>query len=163
MKKLNVKAAVALLLFFVIGGCKNEPGYKQLRQQVMDVHDKVMADGERAVKNKMILDTLSQEKLKDTVLSKTGLDTLEEQKKIKFLVSSLDKADNDMMDWMHDFQPDIEGKSNEEAVKYFQEELVKINNLDKRYQTAIHESDVYLQKFGLKPEHDEQGHDHTKH
>ncbi|WP_343522618.1 hypothetical protein [Pedobacter sp.] len=167
MRKLTKKcsgAAAMLTLGVVMAiGCKNEPDYKVFRQEVMDLHDKVMEDGEKAVKNRMALDTLSKIKLKEIKMGRPDLDTAEEKNKINLLIARLTKADDNMMDWMHAFQPDIEGKSNAEAIKYFQNEMTKIKKLDGEYKQALEESDAYLEKFNLKPASPVTEHDHSKH
>jgi hypothetical protein len=163
IKKCSGAVAVLTLCAALITGCKSEPDYKAVRQQVMDLHDKVMGDGEKAVKNRMVLDTLSRVKLKELKQGKPDLDTAEEKSKIILLINKLTKADDNMMEWMHAFQPDIEGKSNGEAVKYFQNEMTKIKKLDGEYKQALDESDAYLKKFNLKPASSEAEHDHSKH
>jgi hypothetical protein len=163
IKKSSLTFASVALCAAMITGCKSEPDYKAVRQEVMDLHDKVMGDGEKAVKNKMVLDTLARVKLKELKMGKPDLDTTEEKRNISLLITKLTKADDNMMDWMHNFQPDIEGKSNAEAVKYFQVEMGKIKKLDGEYKQALDESDAYLKKFNLKPASEEAEHDHSKH
>lgn len=167
MKKITKKSAAALAILVICTaitmGCKSGPDYKAVRQEVMDLHDKVMEDGEKAMKNRMILDTLSKFKLKAIKASQTDIDTASEKKNITLLIAKLTKADDNMMDWMHDFDPDIEGKNNEEAVKYFQGEMTKIKKLDSEYKQALNESDAYLKKFNMKPVSPEAEHDHSKH
>ncbi|WP_293785690.1 hypothetical protein [uncultured Pedobacter sp.] len=163
IKKCSLAVGLLALCAAVITGCKSEPDYKTVRQEVMDLHDKVMGDGEKAVKNRMVLDTFARVKLKELKQIKPDLDTAEEKNKINLLIAKLSKADDNMMDWMHGFQPDIEGKSNAEAVKYFQGEMTKIKKLDNEYKHALDESDAYLKKFNLKPTSQEAKHDHSKH
>lgn len=170
MKNLIMKQSYRLLiagafcsLFFA--ACQNQPDYKEVRQQVMDLHDKVMADGEKVVKNKMILDTIGKLKLKALKAAQPTLDTLAEKKKIAELVDKLNKADEKMMDWMHDFKADVQGKDNAEAVKYFSGEMTKIKALDEQYKNVITESDAYLKKLNLKPAETPAAaqHNHNKH
>jgi len=154
-----------LIGLILIGSCKNEPDYKVVRQEVMDIHDKIMVDGERAIKNKMVLDTLSKTKLKELNQAHPELDTLAEKIQIAKLVEKLSQADEMMMDWMHEFQADIEGKTNEQAVTYFKGEMVKVVNLDQFYKEVLKESDAYLKKFNLSSVKGEKEvpHDHSKH
>lgn len=168
MKNLIFKNPTYLLLVLIMAasliyGCKTEPDYKIVRQQVMDLHDKVMGDAEQAVNNKMLLDSLSKFKLKEIKAMQPDLDTASAQKQISSLIGKLVQADEGMMDWMHNFQPDIEGKSNKEAIKYFKSEMVKIENLDKIYKKTLIESDDYLKNFNLKSHAEGVFHDHSKH
>jgi len=168
MKKSTFKLPTYLVVILASGllmvqSCKTAPDYKVVRQEVMDLHDKVMADGEDAVRNKMLLDTLSRIKLPAIKTAQPALDTALEQRKIAALVAKLTKADDEMMDWMHAFQPDTEGKSNEQAVSYFRAEMVKISALEKSYARALQESDAYLKKFDMKPNGHAATDDHSKH
>ncbi|GGE38830.1 hypothetical protein GCM10011413_00470 [Pedobacter psychrotolerans] len=144
-------------------GCNNETDYKVIRQEVVDLHNKVMEDGEIASKNRLMLDTLSRIGLKAFKDTQPGIDTITEQKNIAILIGKLDQVDQDMMKWMQEFEPDVEGKGNAEAVKYFEGERIKIKKLDSQYKQILNESDVYLKKFNLIPSSHSMEHDHGKH
>ncbi|MET3114919.1 hypothetical protein AAKU52_002659 [Pedobacter sp. CG_S7] len=170
MKNLLFKYKFNNFYFLLLGillmvSCQNEPNYKAVRQEVMDLHDKIMVDGERAIKNKMILDTLSKSKLKQLKQLHPEIDTLQEKVQIVKLVEKLSQADEMMMDWMHEFQADIEGKSNAQAVTYFKGEMVKVANLDHFYEELLKESNAYLKKFNLNSVEVEKEvpHNHSKH
>ncbi|MFD2286932.1 hypothetical protein GJU39_09285 [Pedobacter petrophilus] len=139
--------------------CKSERNYKEVRQEVIDIHNKVMADGEQAEKYRMMLKDLSKIQLDQPILN----DTLSRRNEISVLIGKLTKADQNMLDWMQRFQPDIEGKSNSEAVKYFKDEMIKIKKLDAQYQEALKESGVFLKKFNVKALADTTKQDHHKH
>jgi len=114
-----------VLFLFLIGvvlGCvqpKKTNDYKVVRHEVMQFHDVVMEDQGIIVKNQMKLDTLLKD-LKGLKAKYSNVDTLQESTVLKSLIGDLVKADDDMNNWMHQFEPDITGKSNEEAVAYFQ-------------------------------------------
>jgi hypothetical protein len=144
---MKTKIAFILVIAALWFGCKNEPDYKVVRQQVMDHHDQLMIDGEIAIKNKMQLDTLSNEGLKKLKLVDPTLDTLKEKQQIASLIQMLNKADEHMMDWMHDFQADIGQKNNAQAVAYFNGEKTKLNTMDSLYRIALKQSDDYLKRF----------------
>ncbi|MDQ8052211.1 MAG: hypothetical protein REI78_04255 [Pedobacter sp.] len=140
---------IAFLAFGLLFGCNSEADYKVTRQEVMDLHDKLMIDGEIAIRNKMRLDTLGKQGLKKLKSTLIELDTLLEKQQIDRLIAMLNGADDQMMDWMHNFQADVEGKSNAQAVAYFQGEKVKLYKLDSIYRTALAQSDEYLKRFKL--------------
>ncbi|MNY83295.1 hypothetical protein D3C86_2259730 [compost metagenome] len=52
-----------------------------------------------------------------------------------------------MNDWMHNFEPDVTGKSNEDAVQYFKDEKAKIAEVDSLYKKEIASSNAYLERF----------------
>jgi hypothetical protein len=137
---------ILCLLILGLQACQNEADYKSVRKEVLDAHDSVMMDGEMAIKNKMRLDTISAN-LNSLSKARIITDTLAEKQAIANLQLKLNTADEMMNDWMHKFNAELDGKSNAEAVSYFNEEKVKVNKLDSLYKAAITESDAYLLKF----------------
>lgn len=136
---------VLLLVVFVIS-CKQGENYKDVRDEVMKFHDVVMEDHGKIVSNQMKLDTL----LRSLDLVKQRFpetDTLKEKTEIIALLKRLTGSEESMNDWMHKFEPDVTGKSNEAAVLYFKEEKTKIYKIDSLYKADIAVSDAYLTKF----------------
>lgn len=162
MKNFIQKYFGTLLLVLISTGlilsCKSERNYKAVREEVIDIHDQVMADGEQAAKYRITLDSLSR-----LTVSKLATDTAGNQNKISMLIAKLNKADQNMMEWMQRFEPDTEGKSNAEAIKYFEEEMIKIKRLDLEYDTVLKASETYLKKFNIKGLGAIPDHDHSKH
>lgn len=146
-----------LILFAVVAGCfiscnqgsAQKKDYKAVRDEVMEFHDVVMADHGRVVKNQMILDTMIKS-MKELELKFPDVDTIKEKDTISGLITSLSAAEESMNDWMHTFEPDVTGKSNEEAISYFQTEKRKITALDSVYKAQIKTSDNYLKKFNKR-------------
>jgi PBP1b-binding outer membrane lipoprotein LpoB len=142
---------ILVFLFFigVVVGCsqpKKTNDYKAVRDEVMQYHDEVMKDQSVIVKNQMKLDTLLRD-LKGLKTKYPNVDTLQEAIALKSLLSKLVKADDDMNNWMHQFEPDVTGKSNEDAIAYFQSEKRKIAAIDSVYKQEIQTSGEYLKKF----------------
>ncbi len=125
---------------------KQERDYKTVRDEVMQFHDLVMANHGVIVKNQMRLDTLLKD-LKGLKAKYPEIDTVKEKGEMIALIKRLSDAENKMNDWMHEFEPDVTGKSNEVAVQYFDQEKAKIADVDTRYQNDIRLSNVYLEKF----------------
>jgi GTPase involved in cell partitioning and DNA repair len=143
------KLVLFLSLIGVCLGCnqtKNTKDYKVVRDEVMQFHDQVMEDQGVIVKNHMKLDTLLRE-LKDLKSKFPEIDTLQEAIAIKSLITKLTKADDDMNDWMHQFEPDITGKSNVQAIAYFEAEKRKVAAIDSVYKQEIKMSGAYINKF----------------
>ena len=152
MKKHYITKLILFSSIMILAACQNETDYKMVRKQVLDQHDRIMFDGERAMNNKMKLDTLGMSGLAVLKKQKPTLDTALEHKQIQALSKKLTDADDLMNDWMHNFKSDVGGKSNEEAVKYFNEENVKVNKLDSIYKAVLKETDTYLKKLNIKPD-----------
>jgi hypothetical protein len=136
-----------LLLTAAIIACKQPVDYKKVRDEVMQFHDVVMADQHIVLSNQLKLDTLLKD-LKGLKAKFPEVDTLIEKEDIKALIADLTKADDQMNNWMQQFEPDVTGKSNEVAVQYFRDEMVKIVAVDSLYKKEIRASGAYLRKFG---------------
>lgn len=141
--KYTIKFCFAVL---VLQSCQNAADYKSIRKEVLDAHDKVMLDGEIAVRYRMKLDTVAA--AADS-LEKTNViaDSQAERRQISTLQSKLDSAEEGMNDWMHNFKAELPGKSNEEQAAYYKNEQRIIKRMDSLFQVAIKASEGYLLKF----------------
>lgn len=150
-KMKNKLLNIALLLF--LAACnsaeqKKDPKQKEklLEDEVMTMHEKVMADGETAMQNKMKLDTLLLKK--DSIKRAfPTLDTSVENKTMRSLSTQIVKADDAMSDWMHNYNPDFKGKSHEEITKYLEQQKKLVNQINAEYNSVIKASNQYLLKF----------------
>jgi GTPase involved in cell partitioning and DNA repair len=144
-----MKNIVFLFLVGAVLGCtqpQKTDDYKVVRDEVMQFHDAVMEDQGVIVKNQMKVDTLLRD-LKGLKTKFPDIDTVQEAAALKSLRKRLVKADDNMNNWMHQFEPDVTGKSNVEAVAYFQTEKKKIATIDSVYKQEIKNSGVYLKRF----------------
>ena len=140
------KSIFFLFVPFLIQSCNSSGSYKDVMDEVLKVHDKVMMDSELAIRNRMKLDTLSSN-LPGLVKTKPNLDTLQASKKITQLKAELDTADSKMNAWMRGFEVEPGKRSNDEAIAYYKEEEKKIKALDNLFQKAIKESDDFLNEI----------------
>ncbi|WP_316820904.1 hypothetical protein [Pedobacter gandavensis] len=136
----------AVLLAVTAIACTQPADYKKERDEVMKFHDVVMGDHSTLVNYQMKLDTL-QQNMADLKTKFPEIDTLKEKENIQLLLKELTAAEDSMNDWMHKFEPDISGKSNEEAIRYFQNEKAKIVAVDSLYKKEIKSSEIYFNKF----------------
>jgi GTPase involved in cell partitioning and DNA repair len=146
MKKITVILFMAIVAVACNQQQKQETDYKVVRDEVMKFHDVVMADHGVIVSNQMKLDTLVKD-LKGLKLKFSEVDTVKEKETINALIKDLTIAEDSMNDWMHKFEPDVTGKSNEVAVQYFKDEKAKIAAVDSLYKKEIGLSNAYLEKF----------------
>lgn len=135
-------AFYSVILLF--SACKTEPDSKAIKQEVLNIHDKLMIDGEKVIKNRMKLDTL----LLSTEL-KTATDS--SRQKISALIDKLNKADENMMDWMHFFKDDFKGKTEQEDLNYYKSQMIKIREVEDNYIKATKESDSVLKIYNINP------------
>jgi len=143
MKRLNILLlSLATALLF---SCKTEPDAKAIRQEVLNIHDKLMVDGEKVVKNKMKLDKIL---VSDQV--KLAQDSLQQKQKINDLITKLNAADEKMMDWMHFFKDDFKGKTDQEDLDYYKSEMVKIRAVEDSYIKVTRESDSLIKIYKIK-------------
>ncbi len=138
----------AFLLFFA--ACKDtKKDEKKLEAEVMEMHEKVMGDGETAMQNKMKLDTLVMKK--DSVKKAfPAMDTSTENKTMRLLSSRILKADDAMSDWMHQYNPDFSGKTHQEVMDYLAQQKKTVGQINTQYKTVIRLSNQYLLKFKKK-------------
>lgn len=144
-----MKRILFILLTVIVQSCWSGEDYSTIRREVLDAHDKVMIDGELAVKNGMELDVWA-DKLDSLRKQQIIADTLKERQQINDLRMKLDNVDQQMNEWMHKFNADVDGKSNREAINYFKSEKKKLQSLDSLYKKALAESNIYLSKFQKK-------------
>ena len=102
------KVFTVTLIAFILAGCTDKKAQKQAAlDDVIKIHDKVMAADEHLMKNKMQLDSLL--KLPNFPAKDTAV----------LLRSNLNIADSAMENWMHKFDPDYKAKSDDETLTYF--------------------------------------------
>jgi hypothetical protein len=143
MKRLNILLlSLATALLF---SCKTEPDAKAIRQEVLNIHDKLMVDGEKVVKNKMKLD-----KILTSDQVKLAQDSLLQKQKINDLITKLNAADEKMMDWMHFFKDDFKGKTDQEDLDYYKSEMVKIRAVEDSYIKVTRASDSLIRIYNVK-------------
>lgn len=133
----SLLAMVVVCLWF---SCKQEQDYKAIRSEVVAKHDKVMNDADLANGQKSVLDSIYRS------VKSSGNDTV----KLAEVIRKVDEANQQMESWMNHFEPDVSGKSNEEASGYFKAELKKINDLDKQFKAVIIRSDRYLDSLHIE-------------
>lgn len=113
---------------------------KNLLNDILKVHDKVMGKDEILMKNQSHLDSLLKSKLKDTA----------EKVNIKAIDLKLVAAEEAMENWMTKFQPDMTGKSHDEVMKYYSDQKKQVAAVDSQVNVAIKESDKYLSNHKIK-------------
>lgn len=137
MKQILIVALTAMLFYSCADNTQEE---KNLLNDILKVHDKVMNKDEVLMKNKSHLDSLLKSKLKDTA----------EKVNIKAIDLKLVAAEEAMENWMTKFQPDMTGKSHDEVMKYYSDQKKQVAAVDSQVNVAIKESDKYLSNHKIK-------------
>ncbi|HVW96740.1 MAG TPA: hypothetical protein VHA56_12295 [Mucilaginibacter sp.] len=135
------KTLFILLIASAFCGCKNankDAEKSAAMKDVMAIHEKVMDVDGQVIANRMKLDTL----LKQTELA--SKDTAEMLKK------KLSDAEDSMENWMHHFDYEQKGKSDDEVISYMKEQKKLITAIDSQLNVAVAESNQYLKKIKSK-------------
>ncbi|MGN7203996.1 hypothetical protein ACTHQF_06960 [Pedobacter sp. SAFR-022] len=140
------KISCFLLLALALSSCKQQADYKASRDEVIEVHDVVMADHGKVVDQQLKLNGMLKD-LSALKLKNPDIDTLKEKDSITIVRDRLNVAEEAMNTWMHEFEPDITGKSNEEAITYFEAEKQKIQKVDTLFKAELKRAEAYLSKF----------------
>jgi formate dehydrogenase maturation protein FdhE len=137
MKRILIAALIALTFYSCADNTQQE---KNLLNDILKVHDKVMNKDEVLMKNQSHLDSLLKSKLKDTA----------EKVNIKAIDLKVVAAQEAMENWMTRFQPDMTGKSHDEVMKYYSDQKKQVIAVDSQVNVAIKESDKYLSNHKIK-------------
>lgn len=120
-----------LVLPFLLLGCSQaeEKLSEELQTKVLDLHDVLMPQTEQIVSLKSKLDSLS-----------TGADSVH----VKKLIGALDKADQSMMDWMHQFSIDSLDKMDVNTkLTYLKGQYQQLTDLQKLTDSTLHAAQTY--------------------
>lgn len=126
------------LIGILLSACKTEPDAKAVKEEVLNIHDKLMIDGGKVMTNKMKL---------DSVLKFGKMKSPQDSVKIADLIANLNQADERMMDWMHSFKDDFKGKTELEDLNYYKSEMVKIRKVEDDYIKVTKASDSALKNI----------------
>jgi hypothetical protein len=137
--------SISVLFLLIVTSCGQSKEVKQkkelekLAKEVMAAHDRTMdADhyGQlRPLKKQLLeIETAQTDSLVKNELINTSID--------------LDKADTDMMDWMHHYKAPDDFLPFEEQKSYYQDEKKKIEEIEKRTNEAIDHAKELINKYG---------------
>uniref|UniRef100_F4C6Y9 Viral A-type inclusion protein n=1 Tax=Sphingobacterium sp. (strain 21) TaxID=743722 RepID=F4C6Y9_SPHS2 len=138
---------LSLALGVVTSSCNNAGNKNlQLQEEVIAVHDSIMPKMGALVRDNLKVGILLT-KMDSLKQVNPALDTAQEKDKLLKLQSKLTEANEEMTDWMHNFEPAQEDKKAEEMASYLQNELAKIKALKEKFATAESESREILSKY----------------
>lgn len=138
-----IKKTFLLFAFIAvtIAACTDEKATeKQLLDEVITIHDEVMAKEDHLMRNKMKIDTiLTPGPLFDKY-------TVEEKVAVNAVRFKLVTADEAMSKWMQGFDAELKGKTHEEKIKYYTEQKAAVKKIDSLFTSVIEGSDKYLKE-----------------
>ncbi len=113
---------------------------KALQMSVMDIHEKVMADDEKAMIAKMKLDTLiAQAKI-------AKADTV----RLHSYSAGLTEASDKMGTWMSNFKADYTGMNHTDIMMYLTGQQAVVKHIDSLYISATNRATAYLDSIKRK-------------
>jgi asparagine synthetase B (glutamine-hydrolysing) len=114
-----------------------------LTDEVMNIHDEAMLKmGDLMKMKRQIRREIAH--LDSLVQSQAGAEKKEE---LYSLLTSLNKADSSMMQWMRDYEPDLADQSRREKLEYLSHEREKIIDVQNQMETSIQEAETYLSRY----------------
>ncbi len=123
-----MKRLLALLfLSFIIFSCTDtKKQEKDLFNEVIKVHDRVMGKEQLIMTNKMQLDTLIRNSTSTEVTAAA-----------KTHSTALDSTDARMENWMHNFDAENKGKSHDEIMTYLTNQKKLIDAIDSSFNNTV--------------------------
>jgi len=123
------KGFIGCILGFMLlsTACSSNPNDIQvLKEEVIVIHDEVMP----------LMDPLYNQRQKLQQKMKEGGDSLTLQK----LILEIKEAEEGMMRWMRQYEPDFEGKTKEETLAYLQSQKEQIQKVNQEMKEALQKS-----------------------
>ena len=134
------KILAALFISFVIFGCADtKKQEKDLFNEVIKVHDRVMGKEELIMINKMQLDTLIKKNPSPDILATATAHS-----------KALDSADTRMENWMHNFDAENKGKGHDEIMTYLTDQKKQIDAIDSTFNLTVAASAKFIKQNKVK-------------
>lgn len=124
LKKVAFFTVLSLSLMLIACNPGYSPKVQKLHDEVMEIHDEVMPE----------MGTIH--KLKKSLKAKSKDSTEELLEDYTNNIAALDYADEAMMSWMHQFKMP-KGESDENLLKYLEDQKIKITKVNTDMKTAI--------------------------
>lgn len=126
--KLSFIVAVILL-----SSCESkEKEVEKLKSETIAIHDEVMPKMDDIMKLKKAL------KSKQDSANNVNSDQVQE------MILALEESDKAMMNWMRNYDPRMEGMSDEEKITYLTDQKSSIEEVSKQMKSSISKAESYL-------------------
>lgn len=138
------KILIALIVILSFTACNDKEDEEILQATIIETHDDLMKKGETIMANKESINKLTAS---TQSLSNANLDNEGFYKKANSLNLDLTKADEAMMTWMNNFNPDFAGKNHTQIMEYLNKQKTEIEKVETQTNTALKNSDEFIIKY----------------
>ena len=150
MLKTNIKKVLLLsLVVLTFFACNNKEDEEILQANIIEMHDELMLKGETIMQNKESLNKLLASTANADSAS-ASLDTENFHQRVNLLNKDLTMADEAMMNWMNNFNPNFDGKTHEQIMAYLNKQQAEILKVELKTNKALKMSSAFLQKYSKK-------------
>jgi GTPase involved in cell partitioning and DNA repair len=134
------KIIAVFFLSFIIFSCSDtKKQEKDLFNEVIKVHDRVMGKDQLIMVNKMQLDTLIKQNKSPEITAQATQHS-----------KALEAADTNMENWMHNFDAENKGKSHDEIIAYLTDQKKKIDAIDSSFNVTVAAASKFIKQNKTK-------------
>lgn len=130
--KTVINISFVLIAALLISCESKEKEIEKLKLETMAVHDEVMPKMDDIMKLKKAL------KDKKDTANDVNSDQIQE------MIQALEESDKAMMNWMRNYDPRMEGMSDDEKIAYLKNQKSSIEKVSEQMKNSISEADDYL-------------------
>ena len=141
--KIRISISALLLgLATTLGSCENEKAAQEkLQKEVLEQHDSIMTKMDLLNEDQMQLDLI-----RNNFKNMNDVDTLALGLSIDSAKSELQNADDAMMEWMHNFNPDYTGMSHQQIIDYLNQQHKSIDSVKVLIDQSLSGSKALIEK-----------------
>ena len=141
--KTKISTLLLLCSLAIFSACENEKAAQdKLQKAVLDKHDVVMARMDELNENQLQLD-----QIKKDFPNLNNTDTVSLSASIDSVKIELSNADEAMMAWMHNFNPDYTGMSHQEIIGYLNQQHKSIDSVKVLFDNSLSRSKAIISKY----------------
>lgn len=130
--KTILKISLVLTVFLMFSCDSKEKQIEQLKSEAIEIHDEVMPK----------LDNIM--KLKKSLKTQAESASEEEKAEIQELIISLEEANESMMNWMRNYDPQMKDMSEDEKVEAMKNQKASIQKTKEIMISSISDAEAYL-------------------
>lgn len=138
------KILLAIFVIFSFTACNNKESEEILQAQIIETHDALMLKGETIMANK---ESITKLLASAQTTNNATLDTEGFYKKANTLNADLTKADEAMMIWMKNFNPDFGTKNHTQIMEYLNKQKVEIEKVETQTNLALKNSNDFIAQY----------------
>ena len=137
--KPTISLLLLIVMMFASCGEQKKNAKEELYEKVMAIHDEIMPKMGAIMKYKKQLNGKI-----DALIEEDADANADKIAELTKAIADLDNSHKEMMNWMHGFDPDFEGKVKEEVMKYLKDQENKIESVAKITNNALKNAEELL-------------------